>query len=414
MDPRYPEDVERFRATVRQWLFDELPDGWFEGRRPGRDDWHTFCEEWNAMLHRTGWSCCTWPTEYGGRGLSPLESVVLVEELARAGVPVQRASGGEILVGPTILHWGTDSQKQRFLPPIVRGEEIWCQGFSEPGSGSDLASLQTRAVRDGDDWVIDGTKIWTSEAPHADMVFLLARTDPDASAHRGISYLLVPMHQPGVEVLPIAQIDGTAGFAEVHFNGARCPAANVLGGEGNGWMVANSTLGFERGVSATTSYRRFEEEIMQIVEAARRNGRIADPGVRQRLARVWSDAQIMRFNSYRMVAGLVHPEMQASLAGLQATTKVHWTELHQRLTDLGLDVLGAQGQVLTGISGAPPVVGVGMGARPAVYDYPASAAQSTFLFARSGTIFGGTSEIQRNVIAERVLGLPREPRPTAG
>jgi alkylation response protein AidB-like acyl-CoA dehydrogenase len=414
MDLSYSEEAERFRASIRQWLRDALPEGWGDGQRPTGPDWDAFCHDWNDMLHRTGWSCPTWPLEYGGKGLSPLESVILTEELADAGAPVQPPAGGEILVGPTILHWGDDRQKERFLPPIVRGTEIWCQGFSEPDAGSDLASLQTTAVREGKEWVINGTKIWTSEAPDADMIFLLARTDPHVPRHRGISYLLVEMHQPGIVVEPIAQPDGTAGFARVHFEGARCAAADVLGGEGNGWTVANSTLGFERGISATTSYRRFEGEALGIIEVARRNGRLADPLIRQRLARLWTDIQIMRINGYRMVTGLVRPELQAGLAGLQSLTKVHWTELHQRLTDLGIDVLGPSGQILSGTTGAAPVVGVGMGQRAALHDYPASPAQSTFLFARSGTIFGGTSEIQRNVIAERVLGLPREPRSPGG
>jgi len=409
MDLTYPDEAERFRTEIRAWLEQELPAGWFEGRRPV--DAHAFADEWNAMLHRTGWSCATWPREYGGRGLSAVEAVVLTEELARADTPVQPPAAGEILVGPTILQWGTGAQKQRFLPPIVRGEEIWCQGFSEPASGSDLASLQTSAVRDGGDWVIDGTKIWTSEAQDADLVFMLVRTNPDVPRHRGISYLLVPMRQPGITVRPIAQIDGTAGFNEVRFEGARCPVENLLGGEGNGWVVANSTLGFERGTSASTSYRRFEREVLDVIAVARANGAIADPVVRQRLARVWTDVQIMRINGYRVVTGVVHPEHQVGLAALQAITKVHWTELHRRLTELGIDVLGASGQVLTGVTGAPPVVGVGMGRREALHDYPASPAQSMFLFARSGTIFGGTSEIQRNVIGERVLGLDREPRP---
>ena len=178
MDLSYSEEAERFRASIRQWLDDVLPDGWRDGRRPTGAGWDAFCQEWNEMLHRTGWSCPTWPVAYGGKGLSPLESVILTEELAEAGAPIQPPAGGEILVGPTILHWGDDRQKKRFLPPIVRGTEIWCQGFSEPDAGSDLASLQTTAVRDGEDWVINGTKIWTSEAPDADMVFLLARTDP--------------------------------------------------------------------------------------------------------------------------------------------------------------------------------------------------------------------------------------------
>ena len=410
MDLEYPSEAERFRVDIRTWIEQELPDGWFEGNRPGTDEWPVFAAEWNAMLHHTGWSCPTWPIQYGGRGVSPVEAVVFTEELARADAPIQPPAGGEILVGPTILHWGTDDQKSRFIPPIVHGEHIWCQGFSEPDAGSDLAGLGTSAVLDGNEWIVDGTKIWTSEAQDSDYCFMLVRTNQDAPRHKGISYFLMPMDQPGIVVEPIAQIDGTAGFNQVHFTQARCPADNVLGDVDNGWTVAMSTLGFERGTSATTSYRRFEREFEQILDSARGNGASDDPLVRQDLARLWSECQIMRINGYRLVTGLVHPEHQPELGGLAATTKVHWTEFHQRLTNLAIDVLGAAGQILTGGQGGPPVVGVGMGHREVRYEYPVSPTQAAFLFARSGSIFGGTSEIQRNIIAERVLGLPREPR----
>jgi hypothetical protein len=331
--------------------------------------------------------------------------------VARAGIPIQPPSGGELLVGPTILQWGTPEQRRRFLPGIAGGTETWCQGFSEPGAGSDLASLTTTAVRDGDEWVVNGTKIWTSEAQDADFVFMLARTNPTVSPYRGMSYLLVPMDTEGVTVEPIVQIDGTAGFNAVHFASARCPADSVLGGVDNGWTVAMSTLTFERGTSSITSHHRFEHELLEVVDAARRSGTLTDPLVRQRLSRLYMEIQIMRINGYRLVTGLLHPEYREGLAGMQATTKLAWTELHQRMTNLGIDVLGAAGQVLTGTTGGPSVEGVGMGHRPVHFEYPASDAQSRFLFARSGTIFGGTSEIQRNIIAERVLGLPREPRP---
>jgi alkylation response protein AidB-like acyl-CoA dehydrogenase len=342
--------------------------------------------------------------------MSPIGAVIFADEVARAGIPVQPPSGGEIMVGPTILHWGTDAQKKRFLRPIARGEETWCQGFSEPGAGSDLASLQTTAERDGDELVVHGTKIWTSEAGDADFIFLLARTNPSAPAHRGISYLLMPMDDPRITIEPIVQIDGTAGFTAVHFDGARCPTDGVLGGMDNGWTVAMSTLTFERGTSAITSHHRFERELFEVVADARRTGRLEEPLVRQRISQLYGEIQIMRINGYRTVTGLLHPEHRDGLAGLHAVTKLAWTELHQRLTTLGIDVLGPDGQILTGVTGGPPVVGVGLGHRTPYHDYPASPAQSRFLFARSGTIFGGTSEIQRNVIAERVLGMPREPR----
>jgi alkylation response protein AidB-like acyl-CoA dehydrogenase len=410
MDLEYPPETEVARLAIRSWIFDQLPAGWSEGVRPEGDAWVAFCRDWNATLHRSGWSCPTWPVAYGGRGLSVMEAVIFNEEAAVAGAPIQPPAGGEILVGPTILHWGTEAQKRRYLPPIARGEETWCQGFSERDAGSDLASLQTTALHRDGEWIVDGTKIWTSEAQDADFAFMLVRTDPVAARHRGISYLLMPMDAEGITVEPIVQIDGTAGFNRVVFDGVRCGADAILGGVGNGWTVAMSTLGFERGTSASTSHHRFEREFHEIVAEARSNGSLANPTIRQRLSRLYADIQIMRINGYRTVTALLHPERRLDVAGLDATTKLAWTEMHQRLTDVGLDVRGPSGQILTGVTGGPPVVGVGMGDRPAHYDYPADPAQSRFLFSRSGTIFGGTSEVQRNIIAERVLGLPREPR----
>ena len=410
MDLEYPPETEAARLGIRSWIADQLPAGWSEGVRPEGDAWFDFCRAWDAMLHLCGWSCPTWPVEYGGRGVSVVEAVIFNEEAARAGAPIQPPAGGEILVGPTILHWGTDEQKRRYLRPIARGEETWCQGFSEPDAGSDLASLETTAtLRDGE-WIVNGTKIWTSEAQDADYVFMLVRTDPEAARHRGISYFLVPMDAEGITVEPIAQVDGTAGFNRVVFDGVRCGVDGILGGVGNGWTVAMSTLGFERGTSASTSHHRFEREFHEIVADARANGTLTHPIIRQRLSRLYADIQIMRINGYRMVTALIHPDHRDAVAGVDATTKLAWTEMHQRLTEVGIDVRGPSGQILTGVTGGPPVVGVGMGDRPPHHDYPADPAQSRFLFARSGTIFGGTSEVQRNIIAERVLGLPREPR----
>jgi alkylation response protein AidB-like acyl-CoA dehydrogenase len=411
MDLTYPPEAEVFRREARTWIEAHLPDGWMEGRRPTGADAAAFAERWSDELHASGFAVPGWPVEYGGRALSPLEEAVFAEEIARVGAPIQPPAGGEILVGPTILHWGTEDQKRRFLPGTARGEITWCQGFSEPGAGSDLGSLTTSAVRDGDDWVIHGHKIWTSEAQDANYVFLLARTDPDAPKHKGISYFLVPMDQPGIEVRQIVQIDGTGGFAEVLFDGARCPDANLVGGVNNGWTVAMSTLDFERGTSSTSSYRRFAMDLDDIVAAARANGRIRDATIRQRLAAAWSFVQIMRINEYRVLTAVVHPRTRPAVAGLMAGTKATWTEFQQVLMDLAIDVEGTLGQVLTGVTGGPPVPGVGLGYREPHHDYPATPSQLKFLFSRSGTIFGGTSEVQRNIIGERVLGLPREPRP---
>lgn len=409
MDLSYPPEAEAFRSTVQALLADWLPDGWSTGERPDGSDWDSFAAEWNVRLHAEGWAVPTWPERFGGRGCTVLEAAVFAEELARAGAPIQPPAGGEILVGPTLLHWGSEDQQQRFLPPIARGEQIWTQGFSEPGSGSDLASLSTSGRIDGDELVLRGHKIWTSQAQDADYAFLLARTDPDAPAHRGISYLLVPMDQPGIEVRSIAQPDGTAGFAEVLLDDARCPLANVVGGLGNGWKVAMSTLGFERGTSATSSWYRYDQDLADIVALAVERGSITDPRLRQRLVRAWTTVQIMRFQGMQVLTSALDPALAPRTAAIEACTKIAWTEFQQELTELGVDVMEAEGMVLTPDDRA--ATGVGLGHRPALHDYPAGAMHSAFLFARAATIFGGTSEVQRNIVAERVLGLPREPRP---
>src|SRR3954466_10783622 len=300
MDLNYPPDAEQFRGEIRAWLEANLPDGWFdEGFEMSAEERRKFHEEWTQKLFEGGWLCASWPREYGGKGLSIMQNVVLNEEFARSGAPLRADFFGDTLVGPTILQWGSEEQKKEYLPKIQSGQISWCQGFSEPEAGSDLASLKTKAELDGDEWVINGQKVWTTQAQHADYIFLLARTDPEAPKHAGISYLLVPMKQEGVEVRPITQPDGSSEFNEVFLENARCPKDWVVGGVNNGWSVAMTTLGFERGTSATTSHRRFLKELDEITEAARKNGKIADPIVRQRLARAYSKVKIMEINGYR-------------------------------------------------------------------------------------------------------------------
>jgi alkylation response protein AidB-like acyl-CoA dehydrogenase len=409
MDLIYPPEAEEFRKEIRAWLEDNLPEGWFSpGFELTPDERRRFNEEWVSKLHAGGWICATWPTEYGGKGLSLMEGVVLAEEFARAGAPMRADFFGDTLVGPTILQWGTEDQKREFLPRILRGETRWCQGFSEPNSGSDLASLKTSAVLDGEEWVINGQKVWTTGGHHADYCFLLTRTDPDAPKHKGISYLLVPMKQPGVEVRGITQPDGTAEFCEVFFDNARCPRDNVVGGVNNGWVVANTTLGFERGQSATTGYRRFQEELDELIAAARVNGRIADPLIRQRLAEYHTKVQILRINGLRSLTAAVRGVKDPSVAALGATNKMFWSEMHQRAMELALDVHGPAAMLVD----AGPESGSWPGA---MRDrrrggYPVSPMMSSFFFSRSETIWGGTSQIQRNIVGERVLGLPKEPR----
>jgi alkylation response protein AidB-like acyl-CoA dehydrogenase len=412
MDLSYPTEAEEFRKEVRSWLEENLPEGWGEpGFSMSREERASFDSEWTKKLAEGGWLCASWPQEYGGRGLSTMEAVVLNEEFARMNAPMRADFFGDTLVGPTILQWGTEEQKQFFLPKILSGEISWCQGFSEPDAGSDLASLKTRAELDGDEWVINGQKVWTTQAQYADYIFLLARTDPDAPKHKGISYLLVPMHQDGIEVRPIAQVDGSAEFNEVFFTNARCPLDNVVGGVNNGWAVAMTTLGFERGTSATTGHRRFQKELDSIIKAARANGKIADPLIRQRLAAAWSKVKIMQINGLRTLTSALNNDH--STVGLGATNKMFWSEYHRDTMELALDILGMDGQILTGAETADEEFIPGIGARRGRASYPVSPLQASFFFSRSETIWGGTAQIQRNIVAERVLGLPKEPKPAA-
>jgi alkylation response protein AidB-like acyl-CoA dehydrogenase len=411
MQMTYSAEAEAFRKEIRAWLEEHLPDGWFEpGFKLEGDERKAFNAEWPKKLYEGGWICASWPKEYGGKGLSILENVVLAEEFARAKAPLRADFFGDTLVGPTILQWGTEEQKREFLPKILRGQARWCQGFSEPDSGSDLASLKTSAVLDGDEWVVNGQKVWTTQAQFADYIFLLARTDPDAPKHKGISYLLVPMKQPGVEVRPIIQPDGSDEFNEVFFTNVRCPKDNVVGGVNNGWVVANTTLAHERGMSATTSYRRFADEFDLMVEAARANGAIGDPIIRQRLMGYYTKIQILRINGLRSLSTTLAGRKDPSMAALGAGNKAFWSEMHRDAMELALDVFGAASLLSTAgpASGSWPAVQRSKG-RPG---YQVSPMVSSFFFSRSETIWGGTAEIQRNIIGERVLGLPKEPRPS--
>jgi alkylation response protein AidB-like acyl-CoA dehydrogenase len=408
MDLAYTTETEAFRTEIREWLSENLPAGWGEpGFEMSPDDRKAFNEQWPKKLYAGGWICATWPQEYGGKGLTTMQGVVLAEEFARVKAPMRADFFGDTLVGPTILQWGTEEQKKEFLPRILNGSVRWCQGFSEPNSGSDLASLKTTAVLDGDEWIINGQKVWTTGGHHADYCFLLTRTDPEAPKHKGISYLLVPMRQDGVEVRGITQPDGTAEFCEVFFTNAHCPKDNVVGGVNNGWKVANSTLAFERGQSATTGYRRFEDEYKFLVEQAAFNDVLTDPIVRQRLTKYYTKIQLLRINGLRSLSATLAGTKDPGVAALGATNKMFWSEMHQEAMELALDIFGSASMLIdTG-----PATGSWPGA---VRDkrragYPVSPMLSAFFFSRSETIWGGTSQIQRNIVGERVLGLPKEP-----
>ena len=411
MDLDYPADAEAFRSEVRAWLDEHVPPG-LAGAGP--QERKELLANWNDTLVEGRWLCASWPQEYGGRGLTTMQGVVLAEEFHAAGAPLRADFFGDTLVGPTILQWGTEEQKQKFIPKILRGEVAWCQGFSEPDAGSDLASLKAAAVLDGDDLVINGQKIWTTQGQEADYVFVLCRTDPEAPRHKGISYLLCPMDQPGVEVRTIRQIDGGAEFCEVFFTDARCPAANVVGGLHDGWKVAMTTLGFERGTNATTSHRRFEKQLGEIIALAAERGASQDPVARQELAKAWTRVQIMRINGLRNLTGVLRGKdlsesQRDGLRALSATNKMFWSEHNQATLNLAIDIRGPEGQMLLGDPETEEAL-PGYGRRAPHPDYPASALQSSFFFSRSETIWGGTSEIQRNLVGERILGLPREPR----
>lgn len=390
-----PVSDEEFRAEVRGWLEEHL-SGEYAALRglggPGKD--HEAHEErlaWNRLLAEHGWTGVGWPTEHGGRGLTLWQQVVFHEEYARAGAPARVNHLGEELLGPTLMAFGTREQQERFLPPILAVEELWAQGYSEPGAGSDLANVQTKARRDGGDWVLDGQKVWTSNAHESQWLFVLARSEPGSQRHRGLSFLLVPIDQPGVEVRPIEQLTGGSEFNEVFLTGARTSADLVVGEPGDGWRVAMALLGFERGVSVLGQVIGFARELEGVVALARENGALEDPLLRDRLAGLKVELQVLRWQALRALAG--------EDEGAASVFKLVWARWHQRLGEVAMAVRGLDGLV----------------AGPSTSDaaYVLDDWQRLFLFSRADTIYGGSDEVQRNILAERVLGLPREPKGAA-
>jgi alkylation response protein AidB-like acyl-CoA dehydrogenase len=379
---------------VAAWLDANLAGAFARLRgRGGPGDEHAFVEErkaWERALGAAGWIGLGWPRELGGRALPLSQQMIFHEEYARAGGPGRLGHIGEGLLAPTLIAFGSEEQKRRFLPPIRRGEEIWCQGYSEPNAGSDLANVQTRAVLDGDEWAITGQKVWTSWAQWADWCFVLCRTDPAQQRHRGLSYLLVPMRQPGISIRPIIQITGDSEFSEVFYDGARTARGNVVGAVGDGWRVAMGTLAFERGASTLGQQMQFQNELDEIVRIARENGRAADPLVRQRIAQAWIGLRLQRYNALRMLSAGEGAELRREAM----ITKLFWATWHRELGKLAMDVLGAEAEIADEPHGGAP-----------------TRLQRLFLFTRSDTIYAGSNEIQRNLIAQRALGLPREPRP---
>ena len=393
MDFKLSEEDEAFRGELRSWLDKNLPENQRRNRfamefmhSEGGDEWERRIA-WHKKMHAGGWMGVSWPSQYGGRGATLTQQMIYQEELERVRAPMLANAQGIALVGPTLMLWGTEEQRARYMPPMLSAEEIWCQGYSEPGSGSDLASLQTRAVEDGDDFIVNGQKVWTSDAHHADMCFLLVRTDPDAPKHKGITYLLVDMHSPGISVRPLVQMTGDTGFNEVFFEDVRVPKRNAVGEKNNGWLVALTSLMYDR------RYRGLDNNVGELVELAksvRRNGQSAweDDDVRQQVAQFACEANALRLVNLR--------QLTRQLKGLppgpeSSIVKVVTTEINLRMNKFAIELLGAYGQI--------------------ELDAPFAIQEGRWLYrtlaSRRLTIAAGSSEIQRNIIGERVLGLPK-------
>ena len=393
----YTPDEQQYRDQVRAWLAANLPSNWEglgDGTSENMDQWMAFLKDWQRKLYEAGWAGISWPKEYGGRGATINEQLIFTEEMALAKAPnSMNVAIGIELVGPGIIHHGTEAQKLRYLRKILSAEEIWCQGFSEPGAGSDLASLQTRAVLEDDHFVVTGQKVWTSWAEYSDFCILLARTDPAAPKHKGISCLLVDMRSPGVTIRPTVQITGEAEFSEVFFDGVRVPRENLVGEINQGWAVAMTILMHERGTSAIGYQIRFRNELDELIGLAKafeREGHRAseDPLLRQKLAQSYIEVEILKYNIYRSATQI----MRSGKPGPESSiTKLFWSEMDRRQKEAGMEMLGMYSQLVRG-------------SRRAVDN---GRWQRAFLWSRAGTIYAGSSEIQRNIIAERVLGMPK-------
>lgn len=345
-------------------------------------------KQWEQQLAAHKWSCIGWPVEWGGRAATLAQQVIFAEEYARAGVPGRVNHIGIELAGPTILAFGTDAQKERFLPDIAAGKTIFCQGFSEPNAGSDLASVRTKARLEGDQWVVNGQKVWTSLAHISDWIFVIARSEEGSKGPKGLTFLMMPIDQPGIDIRGIKQINGDAEFNETFFTDAKCPADSLIGAVGEGWKIAMGLLAFERGVSTLGQQMAFRNELDAVIAAAKTNGAAKDPLFRQRIAKAEIGLRLMRYGALRMLSNTDHSKVD----GAALTYKIQWATWRRNLGELAMDVLGQAGEV----SDNP--------------DYEWGMLPNLFLYSRADTIYGGTNQIQRNMIAERALGMPREPR----
>jgi alkylation response protein AidB-like acyl-CoA dehydrogenase len=383
-------DDAAFRTEFRSWLGANVPAEWsdpefWQVRTP--DEGFDLRREWEAQKARDGFAGIAWPKEFGGRGGTPSQKAIYDEEMALADAPVTVNTLGLTFLGPTVMAIGTDEQKREIIKPMLHNEVIWCQGFSEPGAGSDLAAISTRAVDAGDHWVVSGQKVWTTNALHADRMFGLVRTEPDSQRHRGLSMLLIDMHADGVDARPLKQMTGNEEFGEVFLTDVKVPKDMVLGEVGSGWNVAMLLLSFERGSSAIGQYTRFRAEWDAVAKVARETGRDKDPALRQRLAQVLLDLEVLRLHSWHILTKV----QQGQELGFESSmTKLQWSETHQDLGEVYMDVVGYGGQEIPGLATADldPLT-------------------ELFLWTRSETIWGGSSQVQRNIVSEHVLGLPR-------
>ena len=389
MQLAFAPELKAFRQEAASWLNEQL-SGPFKAIR-GQTNQVDNVEErraWEAALGEARWSVIGWPEQWGGRNASIAQQIIFAEEYARAKGPPRAGHLGVELLGPTLIAMGSEEQKARFLPDIATGKAIWCQGYSEPGAGSDLANVKTRARLEGDSYIIDGQKIWTSMGTIADWCFVVARTEPGSVGNKGLSFLMVPMDQPGVDARPIRQMTGEAEFAEVFFDGAEALAIDRIGEEGEGWKVAMALLGFERGVSTLAQQMQFRNELDDIIAIAKANGKASDPLTRQKIAKAHAGLKIMRYNALRMLSG---GENNPELTGAAYTYKLYWSRWHVALGELAMEVMGQDGE--TGIN-----------------EERFDSLTTMYLMARSDTIYAGTDQIQRNIISERALQMPREPR----
>ena len=383
MQLRYTEAQRRFRAEARAWLAANAPPRSF----PGFDTEEGFerHRQWERRLHAGGWGAVTWPTRYGGRGCDLVEWLIFEEEYYRAGAPARLAQNGLFLLAPTLMEHGSPKQRERFLAPMVAADEIWAQGWSEPGAGSDMAAIRSRAERRGEAYVLNGQKVWSTRAVWADWLFGLFRSDPDSRRHRGLSFILVSLRAKGVSVRPIPQLDGLPGFAEVFFDDVEVPVDQRVGEEGKGWQVAMATAGFERGLMlrSPARFQRTAQDLIELYRRRRAQG-ACDPAIEDAVLRVWQDAEAYAMATYATVSRLAHG---GSIGAEASMNKVFWSELDQRAHAVAMDLLGADAEFGAPVDGVDWLGG--------------------FLFAQGGPIYAGTNEVQRNIVAERGLGMPR-------